>query len=543
MFETPENKKLAYPLHTITNMGAQYIHSNWIHFQNTQKAYKSDMDTLVKTLKNLIISYLEEEVKFYEEAQKAYIDIVSANMLAKKSLSEKAILEDFRTTYKQQLRGENTNFSNINLIKEGLRFNTKYAWAKGKLKSQVKFKQRDAFKGGGKSIEDAQKEVPPIIEAIIKYLDFASGNANLSYLTNSRYGKKNEEKLPKSLELLTNEKDIKLVKSKLTRIKKNLLEGKLKVKDVAEIQRIINILHIHSWLGLFAEDFQVETIKNFLPELITKIDDPNFGILAQDFMNFNIIDVGLGTVKVGASNVIIGLSQKFTNQEIIANKSYKNQDIFDSLENFANNKMSEVDKEQQETLKYMEPLFKYMRNNIIALDSFSLDPKNRDSKMIDDFVKVEEDLAILRNFLRFFNGFMRMLEDGTFQVFNPSKKDQLESPLIFNAFLAFRQEIYWILDFVRPIMQTIKKTGQVEREGFSVSVEFTDMKNVRKESAFLWNQKRKRMRELKKLEEKVSYEDLQANTFNAIRSIAEDNNLIVDSLVYTLDPAKFFKNK
>ncbi len=546
MFEPIESKKLVYPLHTITSMGAQYIHSNWINFHNTQKAYSSDIKTLFSVLKDIIIQYVEEEVSFYKQAQQAYVDAVSKNTIGTVGLDEDTILENFRNVYKQQLKNENTNFSVINLIKEDLLINSRYAWTSNQVKSQKNFKQKRTYKGGGKSIEDAQKEVPNIIDGILRYLDFASGNRNLEYLTNSRYGKSKEEKLPKSLNVLTDKKRINSIKSKLKKIKTNLAAGKLTIGDVAEIQSIINELHLHSWIGLFAEDFQVELIGNFIPELITtkNLEDPNFGLLAKDYMQFNIIDVGLGSVEVDGSDVIIGLSQKFTNEELISDKSYKNQDIFDSLENFANAKMSKVDKKQKETLERMEPLFKYLRNNIIALDSFSLDSKNRDSQLIDEFIEVEVDLAILRNFLRFFNGFMRMLEDGKFQVFNPSSKLQLENPLIFNAFLAFRQEIYWILQFVKPILETIKQTGGVNREGFTANAKLKKIKNVKKSSTELWMAKRKRIKELNKIQEKISYEDLQANTFSLISSLAEEGGqLLVDSLVYTLDPAKFFKTK
>jgi len=546
MFDPVESKKLIYPLHTITSMGAQYIHSNWINFHNTQKAHKSDIKTLVSVLKKIIVRYIEEEVSFYRQAQKAYVDTVSKNTIGETGLDEDAILENFRTVYKNQLKKKNTNFSTINLIKEGLVVNSKYTWTSDQIESQKDFKQRGTYKGGGKSIEDAQKEVPKIINGILRYLDFASGNANLKYLSDSRYGKSKEEKLPKTLSILADEEAIKLIKGKLKKIKKNLTGGKLTIGDVAEIQRIINRLHLHSWIGLFAEDFQVELIRNFIPELITtkNLKDPNFGLLAQNYMKFNIIDVGLGSVEVKGSNVIIGLSQKFTNQELIWNQSYKNQDIFDSLQNFANAKISKASKKQEETLKYMEPFFKYLRNNIIALDSFSLDPKNRNSQLIDEFIEVEVDLAILRNFLRFFNGFMRMLEDGKFQVFNPSSKSQLTNPLIFNAFLAFRQEIYWILQFVEPILETIKQTNKVDREGFTAEAELKNLKNVKKSATNLWIAKRKRIKELNRIQEKISYEDLQSNTYNLISGLAEEGGqLLVDSLVYTLDPVKFFKTK
>lgn len=549
MFNQKKDPTLAYPLHNISSMGAQYIHSNWIYFANTVKTYESDLKKLTNSLRTLIINYLGEEMSFYRQAQEEYVKIVVQN--SEGSLSNKDdILRHFRFKYNSQRKNKATNFGKIDFIKKDLEVNSKYAWAKKSVNKNKKFKSRSES-SRGKSLEDAQRDIPIIIRGIFEYLDFASQKSNLEYLRNSKYGKGKKGKMPKSLKRLSkSSRDV--IEKQLTAIQQKLEEGNFTIKDLDKIQKIINKLHLHSWTGLLAEDFQEELIAQYFPALITtkNLKDKNFGKMSSQYMDVNIIDVGLGTVETSFGKTLIGLSQKFTNQEFIGPKSYKNQDIFHSIENYANAKMSKTTNNQRATLKKMEPVFYYIRKNLIALNSFALDPQNREMFNMDQFIELESELTILRNFLRFFNGFMEMLEDGTLQVFSNQAKSELEAPLIFNAFLAFRQNIYWVIDFIEPIYQSILTSKRINVNGFTATTELKEFPNVRKTAGSLWNAKLKKIREMRKemkgtdSEFKITYSDLESATQDVLEKLSsQTGNLLIDSIVYELDPGKFFKTK
>ena len=536
-----QNKNLIFPLEQIASMGGQYIHSNWLYFANTIQGYDSEIQKLTDILRNIIIDYVEEEVDFYREAQQAYISEVSINSLQKLT-NEQEILDHFRITYKNQLSNKKTNFGKLDYIKEEIKSLGNYHWSKESENIIFKSKSKQ-----GKSLEQARMDMKEVLKGIEDYINFVSKNTNLSFLTDSRYSSKNKKNIPKSLDHLSSNVNIKNIKKRIKIIENNILTKKeLKGEDINKVHEIMQELHIHAWSGLLAEKFQKDLIDKELSELLVKIGDKkiNFDDVATRFMDVSIIDIAMGEVETTHGDTIIGLSQKFTNKDLIKGKNYKNYDIFHSLENYANSKIGKTADQQVEALQSVKPIFMYIRNNLIALESFSLDRRNASLFDREAFYKVEEELALLRNFLRFFNGMMEMLEDGTFNIFNPDSKGKFENTRIYTAFLNFRQEIYWTLDFVKPILESLKTTGKITGPGFYAYAKRKTLPNV-KSASNLWNAKRKRLRELKKLDEKVTYSNLQTGSVSTlIKNVSEEaGGLLIDSLVYTLDPGAFFKGR
>ena len=535
-------RNLSFPLEQISSMGGEYIHSNWLYFGNTIDSYSSEIKKTTDVIRDIIIKYLEEEVDFYRESQDAYIKMVSKNSKSKFT-TEDEILQNFRDVYKAQMNNEKTDFGQLNIIKNKVSSLGDYYWTK-KSKNQIFISGSER----GKSLEEAQKAVGVALEGIEKYIDFVNNNKNLGFLSKSRYSG-GEDNLASSLEQISDKKSKDSIYKKIKKLR-TILENqetkKLKTSHINIVHGIMNDLHVHGWSGILAESFQKELIQNEFPELLVQIGNKNkdFGDVAKKFMNVNIIDVAVGEVETKRGNTLIGLSQKFTNRELIEGKSYKNQDIFHSLQNYANSRMKKAGSEQRKALEKAEPYFKYIRKNIIALESFALDSKNSSIFNKEEFYKVEEELALLRNFLRFFNGMTEMLEDGTFNVFNPSAKEELQDTRIYTAFLAFRQEIYWTISFIEPILESIKTSESLSGPGFYTWAKRRDLPNVKKSAAEMWNKKRKRLKELKKLEENVTYEDLQTNVASYISRVSKDSgDLLIDSLVYTLNPQAFFTGR
>ena len=533
-----DKRNITFPIGQIASMGGSYIHSHWLYFANTVNQ-ETDWKILATTLRKVIIDYLQKEVDFYQESQDAYVREVKKSNL--NLTSKDAILENFNEVYKNQINNKKTNFGKLEVIKQAMDISGNYFWTKGSPNAEFKDKGKR-----GKDLKTARKEMREVLKGIENYIALVQKDANLGFLTGSRFAPK--QGLSETLKRIVNEKERKLIEKELEELEIILYKTKeLTGKDVNRIHKIIANLHIYSWSGILAEKFQADLIESQLPHLITKVGDKkkNFGDVAKKFMQFNVIDVAMGEVETTHGTTLIGLSQKFTKKEFIQNKDYKNEDIFHSLENYATN-FANAEKDQVASAKSLEHVFKYIRNNMISLLHFSLDYHKNAMFDMSEFIEVEEELALLRNFLRFFNGMMEMLEDGTLNVFNSSAEQQLKNTRVFTAFLAFRQNIYWTIDFIKPIMKVIETEGKIKGiDGFSAKAKIRAIPNVTKEAANLWNAKKKRLKELKKLGQNVDYGALQTgNIPSLINDVTQAaGGLIVDSLVYTLNPAQFFNTK
>ena len=550
-----QNKKLFYEFDG-SSLGAKYIHSNWLYFGNTAKRHQRRLDNLVVSLKQIIFQYLEEEVRFYHSCQEAYVQSV-ANNFSDSTMNKDKILEHFKKIYLGEINNKNTDFGQIEFIKKGLQADTQWSFTRN---------PKTVIKETGdnrKNFAAAEREIPVFVDAINEFLNFATQQSNLNFLGRSK--KSSEKKAQESFKVLKSTRRIQTIKNKLEKIKNKALRvdgTEIKSKDIRELLGIIyEELNIHAVLGLLAEKSLEDIMAVSLKELTSNIEnDPNFKNFGNIMKNFNVIDQGVGTFKVGEQDVIIGASQKFRKVEKFEAK-YVNQDIFTSLGNFVN-KINKGERKQVNALKDSQMFFEYLRKNIIALRAFSLDRESNSPFDVGRFIDQEKELAMLRNFLRFFNGWMVLDEQGEFSPFNPATEKKLESPLIFNAFLVLRQDVYWMIDFIDAILITMRAIGfksEPNLDAYQSKAYFTSEASQTKPSvssskvADLWTSKKRRLSQLKQVSYKLlesdnlRYEEAPENVSTIIdqlwngMSAKRTNRLLVDKVTYMLDPSKMFK--
>ena len=385
------------------NLGAEYIHNNWLYFGNTAKIYEDKIDEVISGLRDIIIGYLDKEVAFYDAAQAEYVRLVSANFKAQGDniSSPEAILKHFRTVYKNNLQDKSTNFGKLEFSKDSLALDGTWLFMSKKDTDIVLQSKTKKGVGNKKSREKAQQEIPVIIDGITNFLENLTGDANLKFLETSKYGQTTETS--KVVALLRNDELKTKLKNELERIRKKAMAMTIKQKDIARLNQIItSVLNLHSKMGLLAETFIVELINTSIPSLVVGMTDKKAQPVGNMSKNFNIIDGGLGKITLAGKEVTVGLSQKFQNTADFA-VSYKTNDIFDSLENYVSS-IEGSDGKQKVLIEKSQQIFDYIRKNIIALETWSLDKKSYSPFDTDKFKEKEAELALLRGFLRFFNG-------------------------------------------------------------------------------------------------------------------------------------------
>ena len=531
------NVAQGYPIERLQNLGGEYIHSHWITFGQTASEIPNLKHNL-KVLEQLIINIVADEVKFYEEAQKTYVEEVFPNIPNKKGSKEDTVIGHFRHIYKVNLSAEETDFGKLEIVKKGTMAKSRFNWTQ---KSWTELKKDSKT---GMTLQKGLEEMKMVVAGISQYLQLISEKNNLNYLRGSKYGKEGD--LPETLKKVSTPAKRKKYEDKLKTISNNIEQGKLGKKDINTIFKIIKELHIDSWSGLLAEEFQVRLLQDGLSSLLTEMQGAKFSprVTGKDYWNFNITDVVFAEVETQGKKTEIGLSQKFRNYEKF-DIDYVNLDIFHSLENHANKNIQKGDKKITNELEHMKNFFYFLRKNIMALSSWGIGQKIDSAFNVDEFVTLDERLAFARGFLRFFNGHVKVLESGEFSPFTSDKN--LEKKMIFNAFLVSKKEIYWTLDFVKPILEMLQSSthfNDMNKSWFKATIIKKSFPSVTKDMQNLIREKRRRIRELKKAGKEVKYTEISSDT--EVRSLIDKigkatGNLMIDKINYELDPNNFTK--
>lgn len=535
-------------IYPINSLGAEYIHSNAENFEATVKTTKEldNIDDAFKILKDELKKYIQMELDFYEKAEAAFIAQIKKNVenipkLKNKLKDRDSILEFTRKEFKKEQKRAGSAIKKLVAAKDQILL-WQMGWYKKWYENQKKTKGETKLNSN--QFKRYANYIPKIIEGLLAAIEIISLEESQNVF--NMYAKVKFEKETKKLKgkkqtmiqiiqkIIGSKEKIQqletLAKQGITQ--DNLSEILFKLTDI--IGDVYN--EIHRKFGLLSEDFNTTFINNFLSFLT----DGKASVVGANYKPFSVMDVQLMTVKVeGVQEVEIGFSQKFTKKMSIRNE-YTNIDVFDVMSSYAKAK---EETKLMNTIENKKPYIMYLRRNILALESFNL-KKDSLSHIVDPFNKLEKELALIRGFTRFFNQFLTLSETGEII---PFAKWNVKNILGYNSLMVFKQNIFWMKDFIQLAYDSIDNNVVDGKWGsksdfFSGEANLGNLKKSKPKLGKLWNKKLKTLREFEKNLEKITYSNLLSATESEIKKIFRNTNVkLVDSMTYKLDASKFTK--
>jgi len=543
--------KLSYPIENFNafELGAEYIHSNWLFFENTVNKSFNGEDLLMRIAKKLhsgLIKIVKQEIAYYQGLETEYLKNVRSNSELE-GLSRTQIKDRFYSKYKKQLKNKQTSIGKLETYKVKSVATTR--WPKSPdvnfdMKTELEM-QAEGKKG--RSLEELKRDLKSGIDVLFsivngRRLDARLGNFLVKhperYIKGATKLKISDPKFQEAVKL-----QIAKVQNKLP----NIDEGeRVGPSDARLISQILEDIGIHSFIGRRAEELTPRFINNYLSALSAK----GAKLMSEKFKQDNIIDIHLLTFNYKKSDVAVGLSQKYLKHPYFQKSYSVKNDIYSAVNNFSDLKLKGT-AELRRNAQYMM----YIRKNLAALNSWALDsPKGIID--YDSFVSKEAAILFLLNFLRFFNGTSFLIENGTYELIQGSDNLETRFGKIFNVFLLTRFGVYYTVDFLTYILEAIEnfesiifskntKNIKFKIDGFSASVEPKSQPRIN--SSKLWNKKRKALKKLKKgrisdrEKEKgireLTYKNLQEEILDALKEVGDEAGaLLFDRFSYYLNP-------
>jgi len=555
-------KNISYPIKNFNafEMGAEYIHSNWLFFENTiQKSFNGE-DLLIRAAKKLhrgIINIVKKEIEFYEGVEKQYLDQVSKE---EGGLDKEQLKELFWSKYEAQLKNPKTAIGKLESYK--IQSSGASRWPTNKnfnMKTEAEMrenmqKQGKSGRGRGRSYEELQKEVGNSIKFLLRVLNDSRFKEKLTNYTIKNPGRFVPDLKVKSIKAL----DPDFIEAVIERIEeierklKNVDSNRAGPEDARYIADLINDLGLNIHLGVMQEKYTPKFINSVLSSFTGK---DGARLQSSKFKNSNVIDTDLAVVKYKDVDTLIGLSQKYTKNPSFSVPYVVKNDIYDAVDNFAQLNLKGT-AEIKKNAKYMM----YIRKNLAALDSWALDSP-RGIINYDSFVAKEAVILFLLNFLRFFNGASFMIENGNFAITKQNKEDRFGR--IFNVFLLTRHGLYYTTELLNSLLEVIenfekiifsenKKNIGFNITGFSSTIIFKSRPSVK--SSNLWKAKNKAFKKLKKGKissserkngiKKLNYKNLQEQVLNALKEVGDEAGaLTIDKFNYYLHPGQLLRDK
>lgn len=566
--------KIKYDLRDMQafQLGAEYIHSNWMYFENTlESSGKSGEDFLLEIAKDLhagIIKIIEKEMSYYKQIETAFIKD-SKNSGRNVSVDRNEFLKEIRTQYENQKNDPTTEIGDIfeftgklNAVRKSPRF------FKNKKTEEITYEllpRNESQSKSGLFLEEFTTAVNESGQAILEIFNDQQRREKLGYNNwkvhdNEAFGLPKRRGKAKKLKL-TDPAVKKGAQDNIDKINEKVKRGeRLTLEDGNILKDMMNSLNLKYWVGKAWEPAVWGLFANYL-EGITESRD---GKISEKYKKFNTIDEYLMKVKIAKKQVMVGLNIKYHKQEPMHTNKYKlNHDIYDVVNAFGSEALklpgaSRIEKNAKFLL--------YIRKNLIALESFSLDsPKGIIGK--DSFIAREALLAFLMNFFRFFNGVSYLLATGEFAPLEKSDKSKVELPLIYNVFFVTKQNIYYTYDLLKSILDMFKdfeksifkkkESGEFHRQtnkGFTAKATLSRPQDIKSSAANLWSKKRKIMKDLEKTgnlflgdnlvfsKEPLTYDLLHNDLINDLKELGAKIKSPIDTFHFFIKPELIMKN-
>lgn len=545
------------------SLGAEYIHSNWDNF--TDSVYSTDGEKyFLKALEvsgDALARFLRKELEFYKKAENRYQVLVKRTYRRYKGqeLTRDQILENFRRVYQQSQNGEHKEFAILHKGKEAIQKMTDHApWMKDSKVLERRF--QDESRG------DLGQQVLEGIKALGELTQLYNKSSIIHAIPgNSPDGSEVTDAMKRIKKFISSDQANKLTKrwEKLfDNYKKNPGNNSQQIIDfIQTIRNTISDMMIHQYGGNVAEHLTEDITYSKLKYLYSALSKEQKTDAQGKFKEFNIIDRALAEVTVNEDTpVLIGLTQKFWKTDEFT-AEYSNLDFVSSVEQIADSKLLNVDETIINQLHNSLEKIQYIRANFRALSSFALDKNYYDQgkaqKLYNSFRNQEFALMARRGITRVLNGYLNMMENGLLGPFDKTDKQKMKDPIIFNAFMVVRNNVYWTYDIMKHLFNTYIEGGGLldsrkvakkdarsigsRSSGFYATMSemdftFGEDQEVSPSASTIWNEKRKYIRGLK---EQISYSLLYKNRSSNMNTLSGNlNRPFTSKIRYTLNPSK-----
>lgn len=549
-----KKRNLTYPVDNLKNLGAEYIHSNWLYFENTIEKKKNGEDLLTRgaiILHQGILKILRQEMDYYRQAEKVYIRETNKNLNRGYTLSRERLKDVFESQYKKHLADPGTRIGRLEKLKIKSLGATRWPKYKDfKMKDQQEIE--DSLAAGattrrGRSRQDLAQDLVSSTEVILAMLRKAQNDSRLGSYSVKKpeiYGEKDLK--------IGDEKFRNLIIEQIKTIRKTISEGKTELSEAREINKILDAISIHSYFGRVAEEYTPGFINNYLAAFTNQVTNEKgkkkgtARIEADRFKNWNVIDTFLKEIQIENQKIQVGLSQKYTKHSYFESTYKVHNDIYQIVNSYGKLKL-----ERGHELEQHSSFLMYIRKNLASLNSWALD-KPKGVIDYDTFISREVAIAFLINFLRFLNGFSYLIENGDFSPF--VDKNDLEHPIIFNVFLMTRHGVFYTLDILEALYEVVENFeklifGKTDKgsfkfkiDGFSATAKIKNLPNVSSSALQLWQKKQKALKLLSRNQEEITYQNIESIVSQEIKSLGDiAGELLVDEIRYYVNPPVLVK--
>lgn len=556
-------RKIKYNLNDMQafQLGAEYIHSNWMYFENSIESLANPDDILLSVAKELhssLIQIIQKEMDYYSQLEALYIQGTKSFDKTKPLKGDGPnnrddVLEEIRRQYIKQ---KNNPTTDLGLLKKFTvktdrirRFPRTFKDGTVEISTRdpkATKKQRGAFKN----------EITPAGTTSIEALLAITNNAQVQEILGFDKAKINN---PDKLGLeevettITDPNSRKVINQKLKNIKRKIKSGNYTLDQVGEIRDVLESFNTSYYFAKAAEKHIPDFFRKLIQGAPLKLSSKNEEVKwAEKYKTLNTIDNILTQVEFKEQEAILGINIKWQKRDFFNTSEYKtNHTIYDVVNAFGNDalKLKGVSKLQKNSRFLL-----YIRKNLIALESFALDSP-RNAIDLDNFIAREALISFLMNFFRFFNGLSYLLGQGDFAPIEPGQEGKTELPLIYNVFFVTRNEVYYTYELLEGILEMVmnfekvlfkkQKSGDFHfqtRKGFTAKAKILNFPNVRSSAAKLWTKKRSLLKASSK--EEITYNNLHKTLINEMESLGQEVGMsLIDSFHYYIKPSLIIKNK
>lgn len=461
--------------------GSTYIHSHWISFNFIFNRNKESFDfesiekNVYNSLQTVIANMVDREIQFYEKLEQDYVDSVNKNG-SKQYDGIQELYKDFEEIFKR--KSEETVLGSLIRMSAGL---DKYRTFLGKVNDRVK---STVSKNGGnlKDNKIRKKEIEKILQEKKENVEFIEGflktiqevyefAINGEYLLGNKEKRINVEK--KSIIKLRENYKASLEYAKKNKITLSQEQAHKKILTLlgdenASPLDFLDIFSIHSVpkdffdlskalqtsskIGNVFEDLIPELlITEDLQQFVTWVDskDKKPISVGAEWEKDNITDTVFAEIVHNEQKIKIGASLKLKAQDSTRNQ-YR-------LPNIWGGKIDGAKTSEEEALlkkaQEKKDLIEWIKNNYISLNSYSEDEKDDSGVklIVDRLFEAEEKLGSWILLPRFFNGFLKELEDGKFGVY---KKDKLNE-VAFTIFIISGDKVFLTTQLLKNIRRIL----------------------------------------------------------------------------------------
>lgn len=554
--EKYKNPKLHLPLSEINrrSLGAQYIHTNWLYFENTVEKNFNGEDKLrgiVENIYNGVVSIIAKEINFYKSVEKEFLANANRRRLLyfnkNSNLSRSKMLATMNSQYKKQLNDPKTEIGDLDTIKTGALGASRWPGNKN-----FKMVEKKAMKGRGRPREELEKDLGQAANAVSRVINeeqFYSGLGPYAvqnpdrYLPKSQRGKDRQLKINDKDFLQAAEKRVNSLKKVIKKAEQKRAAGELvkkgsELRHLRTIQNLITDMSLHSFFGRYAEALTPDFINDFLGFFTDGIEKAKN--VSETYKQFNVIDTQVITLNVENQDVIVGISQKYKKEVDFRRRYHVYHDIYHVVNAFSGLGI------KNQGLEKDSKFLIYLRKNLVTLRQWGLgEPRNIID--YDSFLRYEVSISFLIHFLRFFNGMSALIANGQLSPIENG------NPLIFNVFLMTRQGIFYILDLINAVFEVVKNFESVifgskdegkmrfNMPGFSATALIKEPERV--DSALLWKRKKLGMEQIKKdKNKKLDYKTLGEEIEDVLEQIGKQSGkFLVEKFEFYMNPPHLLK--